>query len=64
MVELSDDGDRCFEVRDDGAGFDPPTVTSGVGLTSMRDRLAAVGGEVTIRSRPGHGTRVSARIPL
>ena len=36
----------------------------GVGFTSMRDRLAAVGGEVAIVSRPGHGTRVSARIPL
>jgi signal transduction histidine kinase len=30
----------------------------------MRDRVAAVGGEVRIESRPGHGTRVSATIPL
>ena len=35
-----------------------------VGFTSMRDRLEAVGGEVAIESRPGHGTRVTARIPL
>jgi signal transduction histidine kinase len=64
VVELSDNGDLRFEVCDDGGGFDPQTVTGGVGLTSMRDRVAAVGGEVTIQSRPGHGTRVSARIPL
>jgi len=64
VVDLSDDGALHFEVRDDGMGFDPLGVTGGVGITSMRDRVAAVGGEVTIHSRPGHGTRVSAMIPL
>jgi signal transduction histidine kinase len=63
VVDLSDNGELRFEVRDDGGGFDPLTVATGVGLTSMRDRVAAVGGEVTIQSRPGHGTRVRARIP-
>ena len=58
-------GSCRFAVRDDGAGFDPAVVNGGgVGFTSMRDRLAAVGGDVEIVSRPGHGTRVSARIPL
>ena len=64
VIDLSDDGDLRFEVRDDGAGFDPRPSTAVSGLTSMRDRLAAVGGEVAIESRPGHGTRVTARIPL
>jgi signal transduction histidine kinase len=64
VVELSDDGALRFEVRDDGEGFEPSAVGGGVGFTSMGDRVAAVGGEVTIESRPGHGTRVKAMIPL
>ena len=44
VVELSDDGALRFEVRDDGAGYDTDNVTAGVGLTSMHDRLATVGG--------------------
>ena len=64
VVELSDNGSLRFEVRDDGAGFDERLVTGGMGFTSMRDRVEAVGGVLAVRSRPGHGTRVSASIPL
>ena len=39
-------------------------IEAGVGLTSMRDRLAAVGGELVIVTAPGKGTRVIGRIPL
>jgi signal transduction histidine kinase len=35
-----------------------------MGLTSMHDRIAAVGGELEIDSRPGRGTRVTVTIPL
>jgi signal transduction histidine kinase len=50
-------------VRDDGAGFDVDAVPAGVGLTTIRDRVAAVGGRVTVDSTPGRGTRISAVIP-
>ena len=64
VIELWDDESLRVEVRDDGAGFDPDNVTSGLGFTSMRDRLAAVSGDLTITSRPGYGTSVAASIPL
>jgi two-component system sensor histidine kinase UhpB len=64
VVELSDDGALHFEVRDDGAGFHSECVAAGMGFSGMRDRLAAVGGELAVHSRPGRGTRVTASIPL
>jgi signal transduction histidine kinase len=52
-----------FEVSDDGPGF-VVGGAEGDGLTNMRDRLAAVGGEMEIRSVPGGGTTVAGAIPL
>lgn len=53
------------EVGDDGCGFDVDTVqgASGhLGIVAMQDRVAALGGELQIRSRPGR-TTVEARLP-
>jgi two-component system, NarL family, sensor kinase len=51
-------------VVDDGPGFDPMAATTGTGLVGLRDRLAALGGTVTITSEPGHGTRVRGQVPV
>jgi signal transduction histidine kinase len=64
VIELSDNDWLRFEVRDDGAGFDTDTAEPGVGLISMRDRIAAVQGELAIVSAGGRGTRIVGRIPL
>jgi signal transduction histidine kinase len=58
------DGDLRLEVADDGPGFDVRSTNGGAGLLNMRDRARAVGGELTIDSQPGGGTRVVATIPL
>jgi signal transduction histidine kinase len=53
-----------FEVADNGSGFDPAEASSGSGITNLRDRLAAVGGELYVVSSPGRGTRISGVIPV
>ena len=63
-VSLVADGDLRFEVNDDGSGFEMDQVTSSAGLTNMSDRLAAVGGDLVIRTAPGMGTCVSGSVPL
>ena len=57
-ITLVDDTALRFAVRDDGTGFAARDISPGQGLTNMRDRLAAVGGELTIESAPGEGTSV------
>jgi len=53
-----------FEVADDGVGFADGLAERGAGLTNMSDRLGAVGGRLTIESKPGEGTRVRGAVPL
>lgn len=53
-----------LEVTDDGRGFVPDASSGGLGLASMRERAAAVGAELTIRSAPGQGTSVRLTVPL
>src|SRR5205085_7561007 len=52
-----------FEVRDDGAGFDPSSTGYGTGLQGISDRLSALGGSMRVVSAPGAGTTVSGEIP-
>lgn len=54
-------GDVIAEVTDDGRG-DP--IVPGLGLTTTRERLEAIGGKLEISSRRGRGTRVRARVPV
>jgi len=63
-IALHADGALTFEVRDDGSGFDRAAIRPGFGFTSMHDRIAAVGGRLTIHSAPGGGTTVAGSIPL
>lgn len=50
-------------VQDDGVGMTPAAHPDGIGVTSMRDRIEAVGGQLDITSAPSHGTCIHATIP-
>ncbi|HEX7172803.1 MAG TPA: histidine kinase [Candidatus Limnocylindria bacterium] len=54
--------DLRIEIRDDGVGGADPE--AGSGLRGLSDRVAALGGQLDIRSPAGAGTRVVARLPL
>ncbi|MPY35478.1 sensor histidine kinase [Streptomyces adustus] len=69
-VTLSFMGDEVtLDVRDDGTGFDPESLprrtrTGGFGLDGMRARAERIAGSLAVESEPGHGTALSARVPL
>ena len=64
-LHLEQNADEILlEVRDDGGGFDPESSFPGhLGLKSMRERVAHLGGTLRIESAPGEGTRIRAQIP-
>ena len=55
-----------LKVADNGTGFDEREAFTrhGLGLISMRERLQMVNGELEVKSRPGGGTTIYARVPL
>ena len=65
------DGKVRLGVRDEGRGFDPSEAPGDgggpgerVGLSSMRERVGLLGGELKIMSEPGTGTSLVAEVPL
>jgi signal transduction histidine kinase len=68
-IALTQQGRKVrLEIRDEGRGFEPSVVfaeqgpVERVGLSSMRERVALLGGELEIRSKPGAGTSVVAEV--
>lgn len=63
IVELANQEDEIvLRVEDDGVGFELDQIEKGVGLDSMRERLEAIGGRLSISSGSSNGTRVMAAV--
>lgn len=57
--------DVLVSIRDDGGGLKPGSLTSGFGLIAMRERVAALAGDVEIKNREDRpGVTVSVRLPI
>ncbi len=52
------------QIRDNGIGFDPKAVKRSTGLSGMRERALALGGEIIVDSGPGKGTKIIATLPV
>ncbi len=64
-VTLRQEGKKLVGIiRDNGVGFEPERTSAGLGLQTMRERIAAFGGSLEIQSEPQQGTTVEFRIPL
>ena len=65
-LRLRTEGDELvLEVEDDGVGFDPAArERNRHGLAGMAHRVQMLAGRLDIDSRPGEGTRISARVPF
>ncbi len=63
---LANNSSLHLQVEDKGAGFDPSSASASAssGLVGMRERVLSLGGQFSMESAPGSGTRVVAEIPL
>jgi PAS domain S-box-containing protein len=53
-----------LHLEDDGRGFEPDAPTTGIGLKTLRHRVALLGGTVHLKAAVGQGTRLQVRIPF
>lgn len=59
---LAEKENVALTIEDDGVGFEAGKTARGIGLDSMRERLAALDGELAVSSQEGRGTRVTATV--
>ena len=65
LVQIVQEAHRiALTVQDNGTGFDPETVTSGMGLHNIRTRVALLGGTINMRSSTEEGTEIDVEFKI
>jgi signal transduction histidine kinase/DNA-binding response OmpR family regulator len=65
MVRIEIEANQVLlSVEDNGAGFDPSADSAGMGLSTMKERAEAIGGQMTITTAPEQGTTVEVAVAL
>lgn len=65
LIQLSrHNGSATLVVEDDGKGFDTILQTEGMGMNSIRSRVAYIQGEMEIWTAPGEGTSITIQVPV
>jgi signal transduction histidine kinase len=60
----SQGGEVRLTIRDDGRGLPPAGAgPRGMGMIGMRARARSVGGDLSVRSKPGQGVEIEVRVP-
>jgi two-component system sensor histidine kinase UhpB len=63
QLTRTETGGVVLDVADNGRGFAFDQAEGGLGIAGMRERALLVGGDLTIESRPNHGTTVRLTVP-
>jgi two-component system sensor histidine kinase UhpB len=58
-----EDGSVALHIADNGVGFEPRAVRPGLGLLGMRERVAALGGDLDLDTSPGAGVALRIALP-
>jgi len=61
---VRNNGSLTVTIQDDGRGFVDNHASPGLGLIGMEERARELGGNVTVSSKPGHGTTVRVELPV
>lgn len=64
-IRLKESADRIvLAIRDNGRGFDPEKKKTGIGFENIRRRVAALEGDLKIKSSPGNGCELLLQVPV